>query len=172
LRIKPILKFAIALIFRYIPVRTSNFSVFKNKTVSFTGFYRMNPRAKTRILCVEDDPDTAELLVLTLGLEGYEVVETRSMTGAVLLVSNKHFDLCVLDSQLADGSGIDLCRFIKSKNESIPVVFFSASAFASNIAEAYRAGADEYLTKPSGWEKLADTINRLLLLNEHNLTNE
>jgi DNA-binding response OmpR family regulator len=132
----------------------------------------MNSKVKPRILCVEDDPDTAELLVLTLGLEGFEVVETRSMTGAVLLISNKHFDLYVLDSELADGSGIELCKFIKSKNESSPVVFFSASAFSANIAAAYKAGADDYLTKPSGWEKLADTVSRLLLLNERNLTNE
>lgn len=124
------------------------------------------------ILCVEPNPDTSKLITLMLGLEGYEVVVTHSMTGAVLLINNQKFDLYILESRLLDGCGIDLCKFIKSKYESASVVFYSASAFPINIAAAYSAGANDYLTKPTGWDRLLETINRLLRVREHNLEKE
>lgn len=115
-----------------------------------------------RILCVEHNSDTSKLIALILGLAGYEVVETCSMTGAVLMINNQKFDLYILESLLLDGCGIELCKFIKSKYESAPVVFYSASALPINITTAYDAGANDYLTNQKGWDKLLETINSLL----------
>jgi DNA-binding response OmpR family regulator len=127
---------------------------------------------KGRILCVEHNPDSSKLIALIFGLSGYEVVESRSVTDALFLINKQKFDLYILESRFPDGSGIDLCGFIRSKQKSAPVVFYSASAFPINIAAGYKAGADCYLTKPTGWDTLLETVNRLLKANKPDLIKE
>ena len=61
---------------------------------------------KRRILCVEDDEDTCEMLTLALQLSGYEVVSAHTFADAITKALTTHFDAYILDSRLPDGSGV------------------------------------------------------------------
>jgi DNA-binding response OmpR family regulator len=122
----------------------------------------MSDYSPKRILCVEDDKDTCDLIKLILNQEGYIVLTAENMEKALSVIQNERISLCILDKKLPDGNGTDLCRKIKEFDETIAVVFYSGAARTSDIEEAKEAGADEYLIKPLGWDSLAETVNKLL----------
>src|SRR5689334_8558269 len=101
-----------------------------------------------RILFVEDDLDTRELVSMVLELQGYQVVCAATYSQALELAQATAFDLYLLDNWLPDGNGIELCRQIRSFDSHKPVIFFSAVAYDTDIKRALEAGADDYITKP------------------------
>lgn len=131
----------------------------------------MHNTPNMRILCVEDDKDTYDLMTLILSRQGYEVLIADTMKKAFALIQSEKISLCILDGKLPDGNGTDLCRKIKEFDITIPVVFYSAAARITDIEEAKKAGAVEYLTKPRGWDNLVETINRILKPNYLDFTN-
>ena len=72
------------------------------------------------------------------------------------------FDLFVLDSMLPDGSGTDLCRHLRERNISAPILFYSAMAFEHDKHEALMAGAQKYLVKPVDFEVFRHTVAEML----------
>jgi len=115
------------------------------------------------ILCIEDDLDTCEFLAILL--EEFEFECANTIDSALpKLMSEKH-DLYILDNWLPDGSGIDLCRTIKSHHPATPIVFTSGSSRHSEIAEAMEAGADKYMLKPCEPEKLKEIVKELIYRN-------
>ncbi|HEX8736034.1 MAG TPA: response regulator [Pyrinomonadaceae bacterium] len=115
---------------------------------------------KKRILCVEDDKDTCELLSILFS--EYEVVFASSLREAFSLLESEHFDLYVLDNWLPDGSGIEVCRRIHELKPHIPIIFTSAVGQKSEIKKATDAGAREYLVKPYEPEKLQKVVKELI----------
>ncbi|MDQ3800687.1 MAG: response regulator [Acidobacteriota bacterium] len=116
---------------------------------------------KKRILCVEDDRDTCDLLGILFS--EYEVIFARTLKEAFSLLDEQHFDLYVLDNWLPDGSGIEVCRRIHSLNPATPIIFTSAVGQKSEIRAALSAGAREYLVKPCEPERLQKIVKELLL---------
>jgi two-component system, OmpR family, copper resistance phosphate regulon response regulator CusR len=115
---------------------------------------------KARILCVEDDRDTCELISVLF--PQFEVKFAYNMSEGIRLFENETFDLCILDNWLPDGSGIDLCRKIRAINPNIPIVFASAVGYKPEIQKALDAGAQEYLVKPYEPEKLQKIVKNLV----------
>jgi DNA-binding response OmpR family regulator len=115
---------------------------------------------KKRILCVEDDKDTCELLGILFS--EYEVVFADSLKQAFSLLASQHFDLYVLDNWLPDGSGIEVCQRIHALKPLIPIIFTSAVGQKSEIKKALAAGAREYLVKPYEPEDLQKIVKDLL----------
>src|SRR5438477_554670 len=105
-------------------------------------------KTKGRILCVEDDEDTRDMLSALLGLEGYEVVEARNVTQGLTLATSSTFDLILLDWIFDDGMGIDLCRRLRDNGTHAPVLFCSGIGNRKEIENAMRAGAQGFLIKP------------------------
>jgi DNA-binding response OmpR family regulator len=101
---------------------------------------------RKRILCVEDHRDTCEILALVL--RRYEFTSVGSLAEARKLIEQRPFDLYIFDNWLPDGSGLDLCREIRSTNARVPIIFTSAAGFQSDIENAKVAGADRYVVKP------------------------
>ena len=114
-----------------------------------------------RVLCVEDDADTRELLKARLGLSNFEAVVAPDMGAALRLLERERFDLYVLDGGLRGVNGLSLCERIRALDARVPIVIFSGRAFASDIKAGMRAGANAYLVKPDSSE-LVPTIRRLL----------
>ena len=131
----------------------------------------MHNTPNMRVLCVEDDKDTYDLITLILSRQGYEVLTADTMKKALALIRTEKISLCILDGKLPDGNGIDLCRKIKEFDNAIPVIFYSAAARTSDSEAAKKAGADEYLIKPLGWDKLVETVNGILKPSRFNLIN-
>ena len=119
-------------------------------------------RIKKRILYVDDDEDSCDLMNTLLGMLGYEVIQAQVIAQAVAKASSDGLDLCLVDNWLPDGSGIDLCRQIRSFNPHIPIVFYSGVACDSDKEAAIRAGAQAYLVKPTGMDVIEETISRRL----------
>jgi DNA-binding response OmpR family regulator len=116
-----------------------------------------------RILCIEDDVDTCEFLAILLNEFSFEFTHTVD-TAISKLGSEKH-DLYILDNWLPDGSGIDLCRAIRSQYPTAPILMTSGSTSSSDIGEAMDAGADRYLLKPCEPESLREIVKELIYKN-------
>lgn len=115
---------------------------------------------KKRILSVEDDADSRELLEFVLS--DYEVVFAGGIREALAAFKNKDFHLCLLDSRLSDGDGTDLCSKIRVLNESVPIVFASGVGNKSDIQKAISSGAQAYLVKPYFPEELQKIVKELI----------
>ena len=114
-----------------------------------------------RILCVEDDADTRDMLKFKLGLFDFQVVVAPDMETAFRLMEGERFCLYVLDGGLRGVKGLSLCARIRTTDARTPIVIFSGHAFASDIEAGMLAGANAYLVKPDSSE-LIPTIRRLL----------
>ena len=101
---------------------------------------------RRRILCVEDHKDTCDILALVL--RHYDFTHVDSVEQARQLIAQQPFDLYIFDNWLPDGSGLDLCREIRSTGSRVPIIFTSAAGFQTDIENAKQAGADRYIVKP------------------------
>ena len=117
-------------------------------------------RERKRILCVEDDVDSCEMLRVLL--HEYEVVTANTVREGLKMAKAEHFDLYLLDSTYPDGSGVELCRELRAFDPKTPVIFHSGLEGESDIEDAMNAGAQEYLVKPIGIDELEGSIQRLL----------
>lgn len=102
--------------------------------------------AKKTVLCVEDHPDTCELISVIL--EKYEVVSAYSMADALAQASKKNFGLYLLDYHLPDGTGIELCLLIKNFDTQTPIVFVTGTSSMTED-QALNIGAQGLLKKTS-----------------------
>ena len=117
---------------------------------------RIVEQGKTRILFVDDDDDTCEMIVVCF--PQFEIVTADSMVEGLLLAQSRRFELYLLDNWLPDGTGIELCRQIRQFDPCTPVIFYSAVANESDIQHALSAGAQAYVVKPESIEKLERVI--------------
>jgi DNA-binding response OmpR family regulator len=117
-----------------------------------------------RILCVDDDKDTCEMLSLMLKMADYScaVKSAASAQEALNYLESESFDLYLLDYRLPDMTGIDLCSRIRQTDKQTPIMFFSAMARDIDRKTAIIAGANEYLVKPNDLERFTETVGQLL----------
>ena len=125
------------------------------------------PRLK-RVLCVEDDRDTCE--VLRFVMTDYAFTPVHTVEAAEQFIKENHFDLYVLDNWLPDGSGVELCKKIRQSGSTAPIVFTSAIGQRLDIELAMEAGADRYLVKPYEPETLVRTVKELIDLERERAT--
>ena len=102
---------------------------------------------KPRILFVEDHDDTRSMIRLLLGNRGYQVETAESANEGLALAQNESFDLFLLDYQLGDGNGKELCQKIREFDAATPILFFSAS-HPKIQQEAVECGAQGFVLKP------------------------
>src|SRR3981081_1100397 len=96
--------------------------------------------ARGRLLCVEDDKDTRDMMTALLGLEGYEVRQARTVAEGLSVATSDSFDLILLDWIFEDGTGIDLCKTLRSNGAPAPILFCSGVGNRAEIENAMRAG--------------------------------
>jgi len=114
-----------------------------------------------RLLLLEDDDAIAMGLKYSLEKEGYEVICAKNKLEALNSWQDSFFDLCILDINLPDGNGYDVCRTIKSK-EDVPVIFLTASDAEVNVIMGLEMGADDYVCKPFRIGELMARIKTVL----------
>lgn len=118
---------------------------------------------KARVVLVDDDEDTCEMMRILLGNAGYDVLIATTMKEGLSLIKYAGCDLILLDGHFPDGSGVDMCRKIRAYDSNTPILFFSGASDKSNVEEAMRSGAQGYLVKPCSLKKLEQTIAELLV---------
>ena len=119
-------------------------------------------RDKGRILCVEDNRDTVELIRIALGLSGFQVTPAYLASEGLRLAERDGFALYVIDGRLPDASGIDLWAQIRRLDPHHPIIFCSALPEEFTLPEAKAAGAQVYLSKPLSIQHLISTVSHLL----------
>jgi DNA-binding response OmpR family regulator len=100
------------------------------------------------ILCVEDDPDTQEMLRILLKERGYQFEAASNCADALRVMREKKIALLALDNWLPDGTGIDLCKQVRKFDKNLPIIFVSGSVHDDERQEALQSGANVFLTKP------------------------
>lgn len=115
-----------------------------------------------RVLYIEDHEDTRELVILLLGQKSFDVVTGGTIETGIALARAQEFDLYLLDSWLPDGSGLDLCQRIREFDQTTPILFYSAAAYAADHEMALRCGAQAYLIKPSAPSELCRLVAELI----------
>lgn len=101
-----------------------------------------------RILVVEDDKLLNHTLCYNLSSAGYTVDSAMTKTAAMQAGTGQNYDLIILDINLPDGSGFDLCREIKTLRPDTAVIFLTARDMESDQLHGFESGADDYITKP------------------------
>ena len=108
-----------------------------------------------KLLVVEDDRALNQGIALSFGSE--TVVQAFCVKEAVALFDDS-IDLVILDINLPDGSGLDLCREIR-KSSHVPIIFLTANDMEIDIVTGLESGADDYITKPFSLAVLRARVN-------------
>lgn len=101
-----------------------------------------------RILIIEDDKLLNKTLSFNLVLDGYEVDSTYSFTETLTKLDEKIYDLILLDVNLPDGNGFDLCCEIKNICKETYIIFLTVNNKESDMIRGYEVGGADYVTKP------------------------
>ena len=115
-----------------------------------------------RILFVEDDGDTRELVTCVLTMNNYKVVAAEKCDDAFMLARSNDFDLYLIDNWMGECSGIDLCKRLCEFDPETPVLFYSGAAYENDKQQAFAAGAQGYLVKPVDDDELLRQLSRLM----------
>jgi two-component system, OmpR family, response regulator MprA len=115
-----------------------------------------------RILIVDDDAPVRRMLARTIAAEGYAVDEAADGAGALIAVDRAPPDLVVLDVAMPGLNGIEVCRRVRAKGLSTPVLLVTARDAVADRVAGLDAGADDYLTKPFDSDELLARIRALL----------
>ena len=116
------------------------------------------------ILVVEDDLDIRELISFNLQNEGHQVFEAKDGEAGIDKAREKLPDLILLDLMLPGIQGLDVCRVIKSDQETkeTPIIMVTALGQEEDIVKGLETGADDYITKPFSIKVLIARVNAVL----------
>ncbi|MEM6682369.1 MAG: phosphate regulon transcriptional regulator PhoB [Pseudomonadota bacterium] len=119
---------------------------------------------KPRILVVEDDAHISELVRYNLDREGFDVSHCEDGEEALLKAEEDTPDLIVLDWMLPHVSGIEVCRQLRRRSQtlSIPIIVLTARTEEADRIRGLETGADDYMTKPFSPRELIARINAVL----------
>jgi two-component system phosphate regulon response regulator PhoB len=117
-----------------------------------------------RILIIEDEPDIRKTLEYNISREGYKVVSASSLSEGKEQINSSDFSLILLDLMLPDGSGLNLCREIKSDKDKspTPIIILTAKDDEVDKVVGFELGADDYVTKPFSVRELILRIKAIL----------
>jgi len=118
----------------------------------------------TTVLIVDDEPNIVQLVRITLEDDRVQVLEAADGMTALDRAAAFRPDLVLLDIDLPDVSGLEVCRRLKGDAElaKMKIVMLTAAAQRDDIARGLAAGADEYLTKPFSPVRLLSLVEQLM----------
>ena len=116
------------------------------------------------IAVIDDEPDILELVSLHLTKSGFKVKEFLNAESFFKFLSSKMPDLIILDLMLPDSDGIEICKYLKSKEDFkfIPVIMLTARATETDKVLGLELGADDYVTKPFSPRELVARVKAVL----------
>ena len=120
-----------------------------------------------QILIVEDDSFLNKMLAYNLTADGYGVTSALNARTAADVLRQREFDLVLLDINLPDGNGFELCRLIKPQHPDTIVIFLTANDQESDQIRGYEVGAVDYITKPFVIGALQRKIKAMFAMLEH-----
>jgi two-component system, OmpR family, response regulator len=116
---------------------------------------------RPRVLCVDDDEDSREMLTQILKLALIEAKTVGTAVQALSSMQTERFDLYVIDAWLPKIDGFELCRRMRAIDRHTPILFFSGAAHTADRQKGLEAGANAYLVKPE-INNLVQTITQFV----------
>ncbi len=120
--------------------------------------------ARQKALIIDDEPDIRELLEITLGRMKLDTRSARNLKEARECLAREHYDLCLTDMRLPDGSGLELVQYIQQQHPQLPVAMITAYGSLDTAIGALKAGAFDFLTKPVDLNRLRELVGTALRL--------
>ena len=115
----------------------------------------LETKPRLRVLVVDDEEKLTDLLRLELDVEGYDVkVASDGASGLIQSQTNPTPDLIILDWNLPDFSGIDICQRIRAHGVTTPILMLTGHDEVTDRVKALDAGVDDYLIKPFSIDEL------------------
>jgi len=116
--------------------------------------------ARIKILIVDDEKSTIDLLRMALEQENYDVLEAHTGAGAIKKALSENIDLILLDIMLPDITGYEICNKLKKNplTMSVPIIMLTGMAGAPDKIAGMDLGADDYITKPFSMNDLKEKI--------------
>lgn len=116
-----------------------------------------------RLLLLEDDESLLEGLVYALEKNGFQLQVARTAAQArKFLEDGEQFALLLLDVTLPDGTGFEICEWVRKRGGEVPIIFLTASDEETSIIRGLDGGGDDYITKPFKLGELCSRIRALL----------
>lgn len=114
-----------------------------------------------RILIVDDDKKTVDLIRMYLEKDGYRVLAAQDGQQALLTARHKRPDLIILDLMLPTVDGLDVCRILRSESR-VPIIMLTAKSTEHDKLVGLDLGADDYMTKPFSPRELLARVRAVL----------
>lgn len=115
-----------------------------------------------RILIIEDEKRLRELVQKSLETECYVVDAAKDGEEGCQMALHHDYDLVILDNMLPKKSGLEVCREVRLRGKTMPIIMLSVQSETVTKVELLRAGADDYLSKPFAFEELLARVQALL----------
>ncbi len=117
-------------------------------------------REQPKVLVVDDEESVVMTIKAILQLDGYNVATTMSGAEARAMVRETEYDLVLTDLRLEDGDGLDVLKAVRESYPETVTIMLTGYASLESAIQALRAGAYDYLVKPSEVEELRSTVAR------------
>ncbi|QDK38950.1 response regulator transcription factor [Bdellovibrio sp. NC01] len=114
------------------------------------------------VLLVEDDPQISKSLSMSLKYSDYDVAVAETIGDAWTKMASMTYDILLLDVNLPDGTGIELCEKVRAAGKEVPIIFLSARIDEETVVKGMNIGGDDYLRKPFGTEELKVRMNKVM----------
>ena len=135
----------------------------KNKMQGLSKHISHNSGNSSRLLIVVDDACLRTSLRQQFLVEGFRnIFDVGSLTGLNAMLKDTNPDLILLDIEMPDGNGVEICKRLRSDGFTKPIVMLTAKNAESDIIEGLKAGADDYVTKPLRMGELLARIHTQL----------
>jgi DNA-binding response OmpR family regulator len=115
-----------------------------------------------RILLVDDEQPIQTLLSFPLQRDGYEVVQASDGREALARFSEQQFDLVVLDLMLPRMDGLEVCKRLRAKGSTVPIIMLTAKSEEIDKVLGLELGADDYITKPFSMREFRSRVKAAL----------
>jgi DNA-binding response OmpR family regulator len=119
-------------------------------------------KKKVRVLLCEDDPNLGILLTEYLNAKGFETDLAVDGSEGSKLYKKNTYDFLVLDVMMPVKDGFTLAAEIREEDKHTPILFLTAKSMKEDTLEGFKAGADDYMTKPFSMEELLVRMNAIL----------
>jgi two-component system copper resistance phosphate regulon response regulator CusR len=114
------------------------------------------------ILVVEDELKVATFIKKGLQTQSFEATIASDGEEAISLLSEQNFDLIILDLNLPDMSGLDVCKHIRESNTRVPILMLTALGTMADKLSGFEVGTDDYMVKPFDFMELLVRVKALL----------
>jgi DNA-binding response OmpR family regulator len=116
-----------------------------------------------KILIIEDEELILKALEFRLRRDGYDVIKAKDGRDGIKIIESQDFDLLITDIMLPFNNGLEVVNKAKAvKGASFPVIVLSNVGLENVVLDAFKLGADDYITKPFSPTELSIRLKRLL----------